>query len=186
MINIKADEKLNKLNHSCAHLLAQAVKHLYPEAKFWVGPVIEEGFYYDIDLGDKVIVEEDLPKIEKEIGAENIVEHEVDLLSLDGSDKWGKVNCKVSLPTFDFYRKNVKVFDKHKLDDWWWLVTPDSTSEHYSDNWLVCVSSFGFIDYDYYYGIIGVRPFLTFVSSISFVVSSVSFSSDTSDSVLFS
>ncbi len=67
MINIKEDEKLNVMNHSCAHLLAQAVKHLYPEAKFWVGPVIEEGFYYDIDLGDKTITEEDLPKIEKEM-----------------------------------------------------------------------------------------------------------------------
>ena len=61
MVNFKEDEKLNKLNHSCAHLLAQAVKHLYPEAKFWVGPVVEEGFYYDIDLGDKVITEEDIP-----------------------------------------------------------------------------------------------------------------------------
>ncbi len=67
MINIKEDEKLNILNHSCAHLLAQAVKHLYPNAKFWVGPVIEDGFYYDIDLGDEVIKEEDLPKIEKEM-----------------------------------------------------------------------------------------------------------------------
>ena len=67
MINIKENEKLSVMNHSCAHLLAQAVKHLYPEAKFWVGPVIEEGFYYDIDLGDKVISEEDLPKIEKEM-----------------------------------------------------------------------------------------------------------------------
>ena len=67
MINIKEDEYLSKLNHSGAHLLAQAVKHLYPEAKFWVGPVIEEGFYYDIDLGDNVIKEEDLPKIEKEM-----------------------------------------------------------------------------------------------------------------------
>ena len=67
MINIKEDEKLNVLNHSCAHLLAQAVKHLYPNAKFWVGPVIENGFYYDIDLGDNVIKEEDLPKIEKEM-----------------------------------------------------------------------------------------------------------------------
>ena len=67
MINIKEDEKLNKLNHSCAHLLAQAVKHLYPEAKYWVGPVIEEGFYYDIDLGDKVLTEDDLPAIEKEM-----------------------------------------------------------------------------------------------------------------------
>lgn len=67
MINIKEDEKLSILNHSCAHLLAQAVKHLYPNAKFWVGPVIEDGFYYDIDLGDEVIKEEDLDKIEKEM-----------------------------------------------------------------------------------------------------------------------
>ena len=67
MINIKENEKLNVLNHSCAHLLAQAVKHLYPNAKFWVGPVIEEGFYYDIDLGDKTLTDEDLPKIEKEM-----------------------------------------------------------------------------------------------------------------------
>ncbi len=65
--NIKEDERLNIINHSCAHLLAQAVKHLYPKALFWVGPVIEEGFYYDIDLGDDVIKEEDLEKIEKEM-----------------------------------------------------------------------------------------------------------------------
>lgn len=67
MINIKENEHLNTLNHSCAHLLAQAVSHLYPNAKFWVGPVIEEGFYYDIDLGDDVIKTEDLEKIEKEM-----------------------------------------------------------------------------------------------------------------------
>jgi len=67
MINIKENEKLNILNHSCAHLMAQAVKHLYPNAKFWVGPVIEEGFYYDIDLGDDVIKEDDLPSIEREM-----------------------------------------------------------------------------------------------------------------------
>lgn len=67
MINVKEDKKLNVLNHSCAHLLAQAVKHLYPNAKFWVGPVIEDGFYYDIDLGNDVIKEDDLEKIEKEM-----------------------------------------------------------------------------------------------------------------------
>ena len=67
MINIKEDEKLNVLNHSCAHLLAQAVKHLYPDALFWVGPVIEEGFYYDIDLNGKSLTVDDLPAIEKEM-----------------------------------------------------------------------------------------------------------------------
>src|SRR5574344_514915 len=82
MINIKEDEKLNILNHSCAHLLAQAVKYLYPNAKFWVGPVITDGFYYDIDLGDDVIKEEDLPKIEKEMkkiskDGKRIVRHEI-------------------------------------------------------------------------------------------------------------
>ena len=67
MINIKEDKKLNILNHSCAHLLAHAVKHLYPNAKFWVGPVIEDGFYYDIDLGDETLQDGDLEKIEKEM-----------------------------------------------------------------------------------------------------------------------
>ena len=67
MKKILEDEKLSLMNHSCAHLMAQAVKHLYPKALFWVGPVIEEGFYYDIDLGEEAIKEEDLEKIEKEM-----------------------------------------------------------------------------------------------------------------------
>ena len=67
MKNIKEDEKLNVLNHSCAHLLAHAIKHLYPKALFWVGPVIENGFYYDVDLGDISLTEEDLANIEKEM-----------------------------------------------------------------------------------------------------------------------
>ena len=65
--DFKNDEQLNMLNHSCAHVLAQAIQHLYPNAKFWVGPVVSEGFYYDIDLGDKVIKDEDIPAIEKEM-----------------------------------------------------------------------------------------------------------------------
>lgn len=82
MINIKEDKELSVMNHSCAHLMAQAVKHLYPEAKFWVGPVIEEGFYYDMDLGDKVLTEDDLGKIEKEMkkiskDGKRIVRHEI-------------------------------------------------------------------------------------------------------------
>ena len=67
MINIKENENLSVMNHSCAHLLAQAVKHLYPNAKFWVGPVVESGFYYDIDLGDVTLTNEDLPVIGKEM-----------------------------------------------------------------------------------------------------------------------
>ena len=67
MIDIKENAELNVLNHSCAHMMAQAVKRLYPQAKFWVGPVVSEGFYYDMDLGDEVIKDEDLPKIEKEM-----------------------------------------------------------------------------------------------------------------------
>lgn len=82
MINIKEDERLSRLNHSCAHLLAQAIKHLYPDAKFWVGPVVAEGFYYDIDLGDKTITEEDFPTIEREMkkiskDGKRIVRHEL-------------------------------------------------------------------------------------------------------------
>ena len=67
MIDIKENEQLSTLNHSCAHMMAQAVKRLYPQAKFWVGPVVSDGFYYDMDLGDKKITDEDLAAIEKEM-----------------------------------------------------------------------------------------------------------------------
>ena len=82
MKNIKEDKVLMPLNHSCAHLLAEAVKKLYPDAKFWVGPVISDGFYYDIDLNGKTLTDEDLPKIEKEMkkiakGNKRIVSHEL-------------------------------------------------------------------------------------------------------------
>ena len=96
MINIKENEKLNILNHSCAHLLAQAVKHLYPNAKFWVGPVIDSGFYYDMDLGDAVIKEEDLEKIEREMkkiskDGKRIVRREIskqEALDMFGDDEY--------------------------------------------------------------------------------------------------
>lgn len=115
----------------------------------------------------KRLKEEVLPKIENAIGAENIVEHEVDLLSMDGSDKWGKAKCKISIPTFDFYRKHVKVFDKHKVSRWWWLATPDSTSKHCNDDWVECVAPSGILNcHDSRCGFGGVRPFLIFVSSI--------------------
>lgn len=82
LVNVLEDEHLNTLNHSCAHVMAQAVRHLYPDAKFWVGPVVEDGFYYDIDLGDYNLKDEDLPKIEKEMkkiakDGKRIVRHEI-------------------------------------------------------------------------------------------------------------
>jgi len=67
--DIKADnspESLEILRHSCAHMMAQAIKELYPEAKFFVGPVVTEGFYYDFKVDTK-ISDEDLPAIEKKM-----------------------------------------------------------------------------------------------------------------------
>lgn len=62
-----SDEELHILRHSAAHIMAQAVSRLYPSADFAYGPATENGFYYDIDLGDNKITEEDLPVIEKEM-----------------------------------------------------------------------------------------------------------------------
>jgi threonyl-tRNA synthetase len=63
------DEQLYAMRHSLAHITAQAVQHLWPEARFGVGPVVDNGFYYDIDLGDIKISESDFKKIEKEMRA---------------------------------------------------------------------------------------------------------------------
>ena len=62
------EDAIDVLNHSCAHLLATAIKRLYPKAMFGVGPAIEEGFYYDVNPGaDVKFTDADLPKIEKEM-----------------------------------------------------------------------------------------------------------------------
>ena len=64
------EDQLYAMRHSLAHITAQAVKHLWPEAKFGVGPVVENGFYYDIDLGPEVkITDKDFKRIEKEMRA---------------------------------------------------------------------------------------------------------------------
>lgn len=69
--------------HSSAHLLASAVQSLYPDAKFGIGPAIENGFYYDIDFGDKVLSSEDFPKIEEKM--KEIVKQGVKLVRKDVS-----------------------------------------------------------------------------------------------------
>lgn len=113
------------------------------------------------------LTDEILPEIVEIVGTGNVVEFETDLLSLDGSAKHGKVKSKIGIPTLDFYRRNRSIFEKHKIDRWWWLSTPDSTSEYNNDNWCVCVTPSGNIYYYFYRNVNGVRPILIFVSSIS-------------------
>ena len=75
IITNKDEEALEVMRHSAAHLLAHALRRLYPNIKLGIGPVIDSGFYYDVDNGDTPITEEDLPKIEaemKKIASENI------------------------------------------------------------------------------------------------------------------
>lgn len=62
------EKELEVLRHSAAHIMAQAIKRLFPNADFGYGPATERGFYYDVDLGDTKLTDEDLEKIEKEMG----------------------------------------------------------------------------------------------------------------------
>ena len=82
MADFRENLELNTLNHSCAHMMAQAIKRLYPGAKFWVGPVVDEGFYYDVDVPSGTITDEDIEAIEKEMKkcakeAKRIVRNEI-------------------------------------------------------------------------------------------------------------
>lgn len=63
------DEQLYAMRHSLAHIMATAIQHLWPDVKLGVGPVVEHGFYYDIDLGDTKLNKEDFPRIEQEMQA---------------------------------------------------------------------------------------------------------------------
>ena len=60
-------EELHVIRHTAAHIMAQAIKRLYPQADFAFGPATENGFYYDVDLGDTKLTDEDLTSIEKEM-----------------------------------------------------------------------------------------------------------------------
>lgn len=102
----------------------------------------------------------------EKIGAENIVEHTVDLTSDDGLKDYGTVKRTVSILTAEQYRKYVDVLDQHKPDKYWWLATPYSTPRHENGLWVKCVSPAGRIDCDNFSVDNGVRPFCIFKSDI--------------------
>jgi threonyl-tRNA synthetase len=87
-------EQLHVMRHSLAHITAAAVRRIWPDAKFGVGPVVDNGFYYDIDLGDTKISEANFPKIEKEM--HRIVEYGSNFekldMPIDEAIKWAKDN----------------------------------------------------------------------------------------------
>ena len=107
-----------------------------------------------------------LPKIIEAVGEENVCTFKTDLTTLDGLKTYGEVESKISLPTLDFYRANVDIFDLHKSPDWPWLATAWSAEPHYDSSLVLCVSPDGSINCSNYYYRYGVRPILYFVSSI--------------------
>lgn len=114
----------------------------------------------------KKLNEEFAQKLIEEVGERGLCDIELDLLSLDGLDDYGKVTDKVGLLTVDMYRKYNCIIEKYCINDWWWLATPWSTP-HRSYSSSVCyVSSRGAVswgDCDY---ASGVRPFCIFSSLI--------------------
>lgn len=140
-------------------------------------PVVSRDILFTSRFGDdndlrksdvlKKLQEEYLPKIIEAIGEENLCTIKTDLTALDGLKPYGVMESLVSLPTLDFYRANIDIFDKYKADVWWWMGTPESAQPH-DKPWLtLCVSPSGCIFNDvYYYDGGGVRPFCIFKSSI--------------------
>lgn len=143
---------------------------------FGNGVAVTKDSLYDAKFGDtnnfkesklfKKLKKEFLPKIIKAVGEENVLEFETDLITVDGLKDYGTMSSKISLPTFDFYRRNTEIFEKHKLDIWWWLATAWSTEKREYKYTVACVSPVGGIDYFYYSGNNGVRPFLIFNPNI--------------------
>lgn len=114
----------------------------------------------------KSMTEKILPKIAETVGAENVCTFKTDLITMDGLKPYGELESRISLPTLDFYRANVEIFDRHRLNDWWWLATPESAEPHYDPTWVLCFSPSGSIYGSHYYHGSGVRPFLILKSSI--------------------
>lgn len=142
-----------------------------------MSPVVAKDIVFDSEFGENNCLAESkimerlerevLPKVIAFVGMENLCTIRTDLTTLDGLKPYRDMESFISLPTFDFYRANVGIFDQHKIGRWWWLATPESAEPHDEPRWILCVAPPGRIGSDYYYDDdVGVRPFLLFKSSI--------------------
>lgn len=114
----------------------------------------------------KVIENEIQPIIESEVGSQNLVEHEVELTSVDMQREFCNFSCKVRPITFDEAREYNNLLSNKSLDDWWWTCTPWSTADREMKYSIAVVSPSGYFNYDYCGSNYGVRPFCILKSNI--------------------
>lgn len=132
-----------------------------------------ENIVYDEDSRDynesnlkKVIEDEIQPIIESEVGENNLVEHTVELTSVDMQHEFDDCKCKVRPITFDEARKYNNLLPNKELDDWWWTCTPWSTAERGCKYSIAVVSSAGNVDSSNCFIGFGVRPVCILKSNI--------------------
>lgn len=132
-----------------------------------------ENIVYDEDSRDynesnlkKVIEDEIQPIIESEVGENNLVEHTVELTSVDMQHEFDDCECKVRPITFDEARKYNNLLPNKELDDWWWTCTPWSTEERGCSYSITVVSSAGGVGCSDCYSNFGVRPVCILKSNI--------------------
>ena len=106
------------------------------------------------------------PVIEVEVGSKNLIEHEVDLTSVDMQDEFGGFKCKVRPITFDEARLYNNLLVNKKLNDWWWTCTPWSTEDRGWKYSITVVAPSGYFNIFYCNYCHGVRPFCIFTSAI--------------------
>ena len=126
----------------------------------------EDSRDYDKSNLKKVIEDEIQPIIESEVGENNLVEHTVELTSVDMQHEFDDCKCKVRPITFDEARKYNNLLPNKDLDDWWWTCTPWSTVERGCKYSIAVVSSAGSIDRSNCRNRSGVRPFCILKSNI--------------------
>lgn len=126
----------------------------------------EDSNNYAASRVKKRLETEILPSVEKAFGAENVTEFEIDLLSDDGLDTYGKVNTKCGLLTSAQYRKYSRLIYPYSVNDWWWLADALSTTERGYKYSVRCVACGGFMNISNCSGFNGVRAVCIFKSDI--------------------